>query len=145
PYCQPCAKTHNLLDQLLDENSNLQARIVFTALNIDNDEITSVARHMMALYELPDKSIVKKAMNDWYNGKHKKYEIWAKQYPIELKEANFLKLDKQKTWCDTVEIKGTPTVLVNGHVLPPVYQLPDLKYMMGEPGAKAGHLNYNEN
>ncbi|MGZ3998995.1 MAG: vitamin K epoxide reductase family protein [Mucilaginibacter sp.] len=130
PYCPPCAKTHKLLDDLLDQNENIQARIVFTANNSDDDIKTPVSRHMMALAELPDKRIVKKAMHDWYEEKQKNYEAWAKIYPVQLNEANFYKIDKQKAWCTTAEIKGTPTLLLNGHILPQAYQLPDLKYML---------------
>ncbi|HJP62305.1 MAG TPA: thioredoxin domain-containing protein, partial [Mucilaginibacter sp.] len=130
PYCPPCAKTHKLLDDLLEANGNVQARIVFTALNTDDDQKTPVARHMMALHELQDKSIVKKAMHDWYEEKQKNYEAWAKKYPVQLNAANFYMLDKQRAWCELAEVKGTPTLLLNGHILPAAYQLPDLKYML---------------
>lgn len=130
PYCPPCAKTHQLLDELLEQNGNVQARIVFTALNRDDDQKTPVARHMMALHEQTDKSIVKKAMHDWYEEKQKNFETWAKKYPVKLEEANFYKLDKQRDWCALAEVKGTPTLLLNGHILPSVYRLPDLKYML---------------
>jgi uncharacterized membrane protein/thiol-disulfide isomerase/thioredoxin len=132
PYCPPCAKTHKLLDELLAESDNVQARIVFTANNTDEDIKTPVSRHMMALNELADKAIIKKAMHDWYEEKQKNYEAWAKLYPVELNEANFYKLDKQRDWCDMAEIKGTPTLLLNGHILPDLYRLPDLKYMLGQ-------------
>jgi len=131
PYCPPCAKTHKLLDELLNQSGNVQARIVFTALNKDDDKKTPVARHMMALFEQPDKDLVKRAMHDWYEEKQKNYESWAEKYPVKLDEAKFFKLDRQREWCDMAEVKGTPTLLLNGHVLPSVYQLPDLKYMLG--------------
>jgi uncharacterized membrane protein len=35
PYCPPCAKTHKLLDEFLNERGNVQARIVFTADNTE--------------------------------------------------------------------------------------------------------------
>ncbi|HVW12402.1 MAG TPA: cysteine peptidase family C39 domain-containing protein [Mucilaginibacter sp.] len=130
PYCPPCAKTHKLLDQLLAENNNVQARIVFTANNTDKDIKTPVSRHMMALNDLPDKNIMKKALHDWYEEKQKNYEAWARLYPVELDPANFYKLDKQHDWCQMAEVKSTPTLLLNGHILPQAYQLPDLKYML---------------
>ena len=131
PYCPPCAKTHELLEELLEQNDNIQARIVFNANNTDEDIKTPVSRHMMALNELADKGIVKKAMHDWYEEKQKNYEAWAKLYPVQLNEANFYKLDRQKAWCDMAEVKATPTLLLNGHILPAQYKLPDLKYMLG--------------
>lgn len=130
PYCPPCAKTHLQLDELLEKNGNIQARIIFTADNTDTDRKTPVARHLMALHDLPDKSIVKKAMHDWYEQKQKDYESWAKIYPVTLVTENFKKLDKQKAWCEVAEVAATPTLLVNGYKLPGIYQLPDLRYML---------------
>jgi uncharacterized membrane protein/thiol-disulfide isomerase/thioredoxin len=130
PYCPPCSKMHKLLDELLDNRGDIQARIVFTANNTDEDIKTPVSRHLMALNELQDKVIVKKALNDWYEQKQKDYKAWAKVYPVELDETNFSKLDNQKEWCEMAEVTATPTVLLNGYRLPDLYQLPDLKYML---------------
>ena len=130
PYCGPCAKAHNQLAELLEHRDDIQARIVFTANNTDEDIKTPVSRHLMALNEQPDKTIVKQALHDWYEQKQKSYEAWAKVYPVQLIEADFQKLDKQKTWCEMAEVTFTPTMLLNGYRLPDLYQLPDLKYML---------------
>jgi len=71
PYCPPCAKMHASLDELLNNNGNIQARIVFTASNAPEDIKTPVSRHLMALNELPDKAIVKQALHDWYEQSRK--------------------------------------------------------------------------
>jgi protein-disulfide isomerase len=130
PYCPSCAKTHKLLDELLDLNGEAQARIVFTADNTENDRKTPVSRHMMALNSLPDKSIVRNALHDWYEQKQKSYEVWAMVCPVQLNEAEFYKIDKQNAWCQLAEVTATPTLLLNGYRLPDFYQLPDLKYML---------------
>ena len=131
PYCPPCAKTHKLLHELLEQRNDLQARIVFTADNTDNDLKTPVSRHIMSLHALSDKDIVKQAMYDWYEQKQKDYDAWAKVYPVKLNEAEYNKINKQKAWCEMAEIKGTPTMLLNGYVIPDMYRLNDLKYMIG--------------
>jgi len=130
PYCPPCAKTHAMLDDLLEKNNDLQARIVFTAQNTDVDRNTPISRHLMAMNELPDKTKVKQALHDWYGQKQKDYEAWAKAYPVSLNDANYYKLDKQKTWCQMAEVTATPTLLLNGYRMPELYQLQDLKYML---------------
>jgi protein-disulfide isomerase len=131
PYCPPCAKTHDVLDDWLNHNADIQVRIVFTADNTEKDIKTPVTRHLMALNQLPDKAIVKQALHDWYNQKQKNYEAWAKAYSVQLNEIDFVQLDKQKVWCDLAEVKATPTLLVNGYVLPNAYQIKDIKYMLG--------------
>ena len=130
PYCGPCAKTHQMVDELLETNSSIQVLIVFTADNTDNDIKTPVCRHLMALNELQDEDLLRRAMHDWYEEKQKDYDAWAKQYPVELNQANFYKLDEQRTWCNVAEIKATPTLLLNGYMLPAQYRLTDLKYML---------------
>lgn len=130
PYCPPCAKTHKILDEFLEQNPNLQARIVFTANNTENDLKTPVSRHLMALNGLTDKTIINRALHDWYEQKQKDYKAWAKVYPVEVNETDHHKLDKQKDWCQTAEVTLTPTLLLNGYRLPDLYQLPDLRYML---------------
>ncbi|TWJ01536.1 thioredoxin-like protein [Mucilaginibacter frigoritolerans] len=130
PYCPPCSATHKLLDDLLNQNGDIQARIVFTAQNIDDDIKTPVSRHLMALNANADKANVKQALHDWYEQKQKNYNEWAKIYPVQLNEADFYKLDKQHEWCQMAEVTATPTLLLNGYRLPQIYQLPDLKYML---------------
>jgi len=118
------------LDELLEQRTDIQARIVFTANNTDEDIKTPVSRHLMALNQLADKEIIKKALNDWYNQKQKDYKAWAKVYPVELNEAEYHKIDSQKAWCEMAEVTATPTLLLNGYRLPEHYQLPDLRYML---------------
>jgi uncharacterized membrane protein len=130
PYCPPCGKVHEQLDSWLSENDNIQARIVFTANNTDDDIKTPVTRHLMALNNLPDKTIVRNALHDWYAQKHKNYEAWAKIYPVEFNETEFNKIDKQNAWCKMAEVTATPTMLLNGYRLPDFYQLTDLTYML---------------
>jgi len=130
PYCSPCSQTHKLLDELLSERADIQARIVFTANNDERDRRTPISRHLMALNDTAGKPTIKKALHDWYEQKQKSYEAWALVYPVELKESGFYKLDKQHEWCQMAEVTATPTLLLNGYRLPDLYQLPDLKYML---------------
>lgn len=130
PYCPPCSRTHQLLDTLLNERADLQARIVFTANNDERDQKTPISRHLMALNDTSDRPTIKKALHDWYEQKQKSYEAWAEIYPVELKESGFYKIDRQRDWCALAEVTATPTLLLNGYRLPGHYQLPDLKYML---------------
>jgi protein-disulfide isomerase len=130
PYCPPCSKMHKLLDEWLNTNPDVQARIIFSVQNVDNDQNSKVGRHLMALDKSSDSATVKKALRDWYEQKQKNYEAWANIYPVELTEAEFYKIDKQKAWCQMAKVTATPTLLLNGYRLPNLYQLQDLKYML---------------
>jgi thiol-disulfide isomerase/thioredoxin len=132
PYCQPCAKAHAKLDEALNNLDNIQIRIVFVGKNNSDEKSikTQVHRHLMALNELTDRTIIKNALHDWYAQKHKNYDEWAKAYPVIFNPDTHYKLEKQKEWVEMAEIKATPTLLVNGYRLPHTYQLHELKYML---------------
>ncbi|WP_143822957.1 vitamin K epoxide reductase family protein [Mucilaginibacter sp. MD40] len=130
PYCPPCAKTHQIFDEWLKHNLDIQLRLVFTASNHEDDIKTPVTRHLMALNDNSDKSTVKKALHDWYEQKQKNYQEWAKTYPVNLDEGKFNKLKEQHDWCNLAEVKATPTILVNGYRLPDAYRIQDIKYLL---------------
>jgi len=130
PYCQPCSRAHRILEELLEQKNDVQARIVFTATNLDMDIRTPIVRHLMALNRLADKNLVRQALNDWYDQKQKDYAAWAKSYPVQIDEADYHKVDGQAAWCRTADVSVTPTILLNGHKMPDLYQLSDLKYML---------------
>jgi len=129
PYCQPCAKTHSLLNKLLNERTDIQARIVFAVSNEDDDNKTQVSRHLIALDDLKDKDLIKDALHNWYGQEQKNYETWAKAYPVELKNNEYHKIERQNEWTKNAGINATPAIMFNEYRLPDLYQLSDLKYM----------------
>lgn len=83
--------------------------------------------HFVVLYKIKKDrfyliNTIKKALHDWYEQKQKSYEAWAKVYPVQLDEKEYVKLDKQSTWCEMAEIKTTPTFLLNGYRLLESYE-----------------------
>jgi uncharacterized membrane protein/glutaredoxin len=130
PYCPPCAEAHEVLDEWLAHEPDVQVRIVFTADNTDKDIKTPVARHLMALGQLSDRTIVKSALRQWFSQKHKDLGAWQQKYPATVSENDLIKMEKQKAWIKMAEIRSTPTILVNGHQLPDAYQLGDIKYLL---------------
>ncbi|WP_158797734.1 cysteine peptidase family C39 domain-containing protein [Pedobacter sp. L105] len=130
PQCNPCSKMHRQLEEWLSYRDDLQVRIVFTSKNNDNNLNTSIVRHLMALNELEDKSIIANALRDWHSGKKKNYADWSKAYPVNLDPANYCKLEKQHEWCKMINVKHTPTMLINGRQIPDLYTSLNLKYML---------------
>ena len=108
PYCPPCSKTHQLLDDLLNQRTDIQARIVFTANNDERDRKTPISRHLMALNDSADKATMKHALHDWYQQKQKSYEAWALMYPVELKESGFYKKINRTTGAKWPKLRPRP-------------------------------------
>lgn len=128
PYCQPCSKAHKVLNEWLSEKESFKLQFVFTGNNDDKDPRTKVARHLHQL-DKEDTASVKRAMHDWYEHKYKSFESWVEAYPVR-DHGNFPCLEKQKAWCDSARIEGTPTIFLNGYQLPGLWQLEDIKYFI---------------
>lgn len=130
PFCGPCAKAHEILDQWISVRDDIKLKVIFTTADHDNDERTKVARHVAALSRLNDAKLLENALNDWYKQSTKKYETWAEKYPISFNGEMNSVTEKQKEWCAMAEIAVTPTILVNGYKLPEPYRLEDIKYLL---------------
>jgi uncharacterized membrane protein/glutaredoxin len=128
PYCQPCSRAQITLDEWLSSRSDIKLQIVFSSQNDNEDDMkTKVPAHFMALKISENETVIKKALNEWYE--YKDYDTWAKNYPVEISDSSKF-LQKQKEWCELTEIKVTPTIFINGRKLPAHYQLKDIKYFI---------------
>ena len=140
PYCGPCARAHQPMEELLENNNDLQLQIIFTASNSEGDIRTPPVKHLLAVAETNEEIVVKQALDDWYLPDKKDYEVFAAKYPLngELFNQN-AKVDAMRAWCDKTEIEYTPTFFVSicdndnldatqFYKLPQMYSVADLKY-----------------
>lgn len=131
PYCGACVAAHQQLTNLLSFNRDLQARIIFVPDQDGHDQILPVSRHFMSLHQQGGSRLVTPAMHSWYQAeKTVKFEEWGLKYPAEISQEAVLAVENQRDWCLANNIKATPTILLNGHLLPGYYQLADLKYLL---------------
>lgn len=139
PYCGPCSRAHKPMEELLENNPDVQIQILFTASNNEGDIKTPPVKHLMAIAEKNDETIVKKALDDWYLAETKDYDSFALKYPMngEL-EKQEEKIVVMKDWCDKAVIAYTPMFFVSFkeenedqmsyYQLPEIYNVADLKY-----------------
>lgn len=132
PYCGPCAKAHPLIENLVDQNL-AKAKIIFTTTAAETDRGKKPVEHLLAVAANNNESQTKAALDDWYLPSKKDYETFASKYPMngELTKQTE-KIEKMDTWCRQMQISFTPTIYINGHQLPEVYSLEDLKYFLLE-------------
>lgn len=143
PYCAPCAKSHAVVEELLDNNPDVCMQIIFTAPPDDYRSLP--VRHFLAIDEKGDPQQTKEALSDWYHAKKVDYDQFAINYPMngELNRQN----DKVKwmhTWCQKEKISFTPTFFIATHgenadegmlryyQLPDQYTVQDLKYFFSD-------------
>ncbi|HJV20948.1 MAG TPA: vitamin K epoxide reductase family protein [Sediminibacterium sp.] len=131
PYCDPCAKAHPEIHQLLKGTPDLKVQIIFAATSSDKDRKGPPVRHFLAIKEQYQEAELDKALSEWYLAKDKDYDMFSKKYPIigELSQYN-TKLDDMTKWCVANDITYTPTFFINGYELPEMYNIKDLKHMI---------------
>ncbi|MBW7846378.1 MAG: thioredoxin domain-containing protein, partial [Bacteroidia bacterium] len=122
PYCGPCAKAHPVIDEILENNTDVKLKLIFTASNDLNDKRGTVARHLLAINKKGDQQEMQHALDDWYLADKKDYAVFADKYPMsgELKQQE-TEIEKMIEWCKQAEIVGTPTFFINGKRLPETY------------------------
>lgn len=129
PYCEPCAKTHPLLEELY-EAGNIDLQILFLAGGNDEVKMNTV-RHLMGIASKGDAAYTRQALDDWYLPKEKDYTSFASKYPLngEFKKQEDI-IAKMEAWCEVEQITHTPTIFINGYMLPEGYSVEDLKYVL---------------
>jgi len=129
PYCGPCAQAHLVIDKLLDNNPDIQLQIIFTASA--NDYKTSAVQHLLAIASKGNNLETQRSLNGWYGQEIKDYALFSEKFPIEKEFTNQEKMiNNMYEWCKQENITYTPTLFINGHHLPKMYNINDLKYFL---------------
>jgi protein-disulfide isomerase len=136
PYCVPCSIAHPKIEELLNQNDSVKAKIIFTTSTDDSDLNPAIkpTRHLMAIAAKENnKEIITQSLDDWCLAKTTNYEKFSKKYPMngELLGQDE-KIKAMKKWCEKMEIKFTPTIFINGYQRPDAYSIEDLQYFLLE-------------
>ena len=131
PYCGPCATVHPDIERIIESNPEVKAQIIFTATNHENDRGAKPVKHLLAVSEKGDENLTKNALDDWYLAKEKSYDVFANKYPMNGEiDKQTGKIDQMKEWCEKVKIEYTPTIFIDGFLLPKGYQIKDINYFL---------------
>ena len=130
PFCGHCAAAHSKLDNLIKHNSDLNLKVIFLAQGSQLDKGVQVVKHLLAIAKAGSTTMFAEALNSWYLSASKNYEAFASKYPINNPLQNHEnKVAAMNNWCESAKISYTPTILVNGYMIPPEYSIEDLTKM----------------
>ena len=123
PYCDPCARMHRRVQVLLD--AGFGVRYVFAYFD---DELKGANRYIIATYLKTGAEETWRQLSDWYvGGKREGRRFFAGVTDGEARTAAVeTELEKHDRWADNSGLDGTPTVLVDGRLLPAGYTVEDL-------------------
>ncbi len=141
PYCGPCGKGHVQLEEVLAENPNLKAQIIFAVCHDSDGRKTKVAKHMISLSLLVSEEGIRNgieapiggmgaAMGAWYSQTTKNYDAWAAQFPADISIVPNDIIAAHCEWTKNANIEGTPTFFVDGRKLPELYGLTGASRLM---------------
>lgn len=129
PHCAPCGHMHKKIEDLLKVNPKyISVQYIFTSFN---KELEISNKFLIAAY-LYSKDDTDRALifDHWFEYGYKNKESFFKKYSMDLEseevEKEFL---AHKSWKIRTQLDATPTILVNGHKLPPNYKIEDFRYI----------------
>ncbi len=129
PHCTPCAKLHSQIEKLLKEyKEKICIQIILTSFSKD---LEPSAMLLTSMYLQNSESDYLRFLSDWYaKGRHQK-ENYYKRYRLNPNDKEMLaNFHAQNEWVRRNTISSTPTVLINGYLLPEEYDLKDMPYLI---------------
>jgi hypothetical protein len=131
PYCKPCAIMHSVLEEIINNNKNVQLKIIFKTFGNVKDKDAIIANHLMAIAGNNNSINIQHALDDWYMAKQKDYSAFTRKYGLNRElQKQHAKLEAMSDWCREAEIPYTPTIFVNGYRLPENYDVKELKNIL---------------
>lgn len=128
PHCNPCAKMHERVVSLLEQSSNnLCIQYIFSSFG---KELDISSKFLIATYFKNEHSDVKTIYNEGFKYGAINKEHFFTKYPLDVEtELVLMEFSKQNLWKRENKINATPTIFVNGYLLPENYKIEDLRYL----------------
>lgn len=128
PFCNPCSDAHKILEQWLQEKDSFKLQIIFSTSRQETKS-KALVEHFLQLNK-ENKEKANNAINEWYQGKFRDIEDLKNKYPVENITNCTELLEDLNLWCKKAEIKATPTIFLNGYMLPAPWQYREIKYFI---------------
>lgn len=130
PYCGPCARAHPILEHLHDQGI-IDLQILFIPDENPESIKTKTINHILSISQENDSFTTKKALDSWYSANQKDFVKFTEKYQVRTSvKENETNLSDMRAWCVQEEISRTPTIFINGHLLPESYSIDDLQLVL---------------
>lgn len=127
PHCEPCARMHTRIDQFLKQcGDKYCVQYLFSSFNPSLDESNKA---LIAAYQDNTKEKAVEIFNEWFaSGKREKDTFFSKHNLQATPEVE-VEFARHEAWKQQTQLRSTPTILINGYVLPENYKIEDLLMM----------------
>lgn len=125
PHCHPCAQMHKKVEELLMKAGNrLSVQYIFSSFS---EELLSSNLFLIAMYISKGEKEARIIFKDWYENGKTVLDKYSKQSSLSLNNKEVMQeLHKHNQWKQMNGLSSTPTILVNGYLLPNKYKIEDL-------------------
>lgn len=131
PHCQPCATTHEKIEKLLEHLDEYDICIRFLFLNFNLEIAKDSGKFLIAAYLREGPTVARQIFYRWFAGE--KYTIgktYAK-YSFDLGSSDVIEEQrKHELWSKQTHVHQTPTVILNGYILPEIYTIDDIPLLV---------------
>lgn len=129
PYCGPCAKAHEKLDELVErfpEQLSVKVRLLFPG--DQENELTIAAKEILTTSSSILAHERKQMLTDWFAWMD--MEKWAEKWKTEAVSDILTVLHSHSKWIAASEVTHTPTLFLNERRLPGRYDLNRLEKLI---------------
>ena len=125
PHCEPCGRMHKRVRSLLEKaKENICIQYIFSSFNED----LNVSSLFLVSTYLNNRENAGFIFNEWYEKGRYNREQFYKKYPISINDKKVKEEFKNHVkWMECNKLFVTPTILVNGYLLPREYSIEDLE------------------
>lgn len=125
PHCNPCARMHKRVERLLSmKEKEICVQYIFSSFN---ETLEDSSRYLIYCYISNHIDEALRKLASWYAKDKFDYERILKNNVEHLHTEEIdNEMEKHRNWRNRTSITATPTILVNGHILPKEYVLEDL-------------------
>ncbi len=137
PYCGPCAEAHVELDKLVEKYPDkvvIQMRLLCFAANEESEKTIAVRAILQVAAACSSNIQIKEMLSDWF--KDMDLIKWRAKWNLGININPYEKIKQHSKWISENEIKYTPTIFIQGKLIPKRYQLDDLKKLIPQLSAQ---------
>lgn len=129
PYCKPCARAHKQIDRLLNLYGNdICVQYIFVVFN---ERLKDSCRYLISRYNRSSLYKVQQDYTEWYIEQNDSHATILKNHADEFHSEEIeQELQRHLNWCEKNSIISTPTILINGYLLPEEYDIQDLDMLI---------------
>lgn len=126
PHCNPCARMHKKVHKLLSESEDILIQYIFCSFG---PEWEDSSKHLLAIYLNNDLKKAANAYDEWFETGKDNIDDFVRKYSDNI-DSDLVQNEYSKhiEWANINSMSSTPTVFINGYLLPNQYTIEDMKF-----------------